>query len=67
MRSPDRIELFVVELGHFWREYCPDWRFMQLLCNFQRWLGYDGFYLEDDKCMERFEKYFIETFGRELD
>ncbi len=30
---------------------------MQLMCNFQRAIGHDGFYIEDDKFIEALETY----------
>lgn len=54
MRNPDRIKPLLEELGNIWETYCPDWRFMQLVVNFQSWLRSDGFYIEDDKIIEKF-------------
>lgn len=54
MRNPDRIKPLLMDLSELWEQYCPDWRFMQLICNFQQWLRSDGFYIEDDKILEKF-------------
>ena len=51
MRDPKRIWPFLTTLAELWELY-PDWRFMQLVCNIQRQIGSDGFYIEDDKMME---------------
>ena len=54
MRNPDRIKPLLLDLSELWEQYCPDWRFMQRVCNFQQWLRSDGFYIEDDKILEKF-------------
>ncbi len=54
MRNPDRIKPFLETVEELWNKY-PDWRFMQLICNLQRYLGTDGFYYEDDKMREILE------------
>ena len=51
MRDPKRIWPFLTTLAELWELY-PDWRFMQLVCNIQRQIGQDGFYIEDDKMQE---------------
>ena len=51
MRDPKRIWPFLTTLAELWELY-PDWRFMQLICNIQRQIGSDGFYIEDDKMQE---------------
>ena len=48
MRDINRIDEFLSQLGRLWK-LVPDWRFMQLICNFQRYIGSDGFYLEENK------------------
>ena len=45
-RNPDRIDGFLETLGRAWKRV-PDWRFFQLICNIQRAMHSDGFYLED--------------------
>ena len=57
MRKADRIDSFCVELAEMWKKV-PDWRFMQLINNFQRFLGQDGFYIEDDELLEKLREYF---------
>ena len=57
MRNENRIYPICIEIAIEWQNTCPDWRFMQLFDNFQKWLGNDGFYLEDDKFMEKFKEY----------
>ena len=56
MRNANRIYPLMNELAAIWLEINPDWRFMQLICNFMSWLGNDGFYIEDDKILEYFKK-----------
>lgn len=51
MRDPKRIRPFLTTLAELWELY-PDWRFLQLICNIQRRIGSDGFYIEDDKLLE---------------
>lgn len=51
MRDPNRIDEFLKEFAELWRLF-PDWRFLQLVCNIQRQIGNDGFYIEDDKLLE---------------
>jgi len=48
MRDINRIDEFLSQLGRLWK-LVPDWRFMQLICNLQRYIGSDGFYLEENK------------------
>ena len=31
MRNPDRIKPLLLDLSELWEQYCPDWRFMQLV------------------------------------
>lgn len=59
MRNPDRIVPLLTQLGEIWAQYFPDWRFMQVVCNFQAWLKSDGFYIEDDKLIEKFCEFVI--------
>ena len=54
-------ERFGIELALLWRKYAPEWRFMQFICNFNAWLGSDGFYMEDYKTLEK-----MEEFGKQL-
>ena len=63
MRDINRIEGICNKISEIWKNYCPDWRFMQLMNNFMGWLGHDGFYIEDDKFIERFNEYIKELFG----
>lgn len=57
MRNPNRIDDVLQQIGELWK-MVPDWRFMQLICNFQRFLGSDGFYIEDDKLVEKIKEWF---------
>ena len=57
MRNSNRIHPLLMDIGNVWKQCFPDWRFMQVVCNFQRWLNSDGFYIEDDKLCEEFCKF----------
>lgn len=57
MRDPNRIDKFCEMLKVYWH-MVPDWRFMQLVCNLQSYIGGDGFYLEDDKVMKMLKNWF---------
>lgn len=58
MRDMNRIDLFLNELEKIWKEECPDWRFMQLICNLQSACDSDLFYLEENQLLEYAKKYF---------
>lgn len=55
MRDPKRIDEVLKTVGDVWKQV-PDWRFMQLICNFQRHIQSDGFYIEDDRLTERIKE-----------
>jgi hypothetical protein len=55
MRDVNRIPEFLAKVGEIWIKNCPDWRFGQLLTNF---IDEDPFYWEEDKFLEKLEKYF---------
>ena len=61
MRDPKRISNFCVELGCIWQENFPDWRFGQVMSNFERWLkeikNVDIFFLEEDEFMALFREF----------
>ena len=61
MRDIDRIDSICDSLKQIW-ETLPDWRLMQLIVNFQDYIGNDGYYLED----EDFIKTLAEMTGVEL-
>ena len=56
MRDINRIDTFCDELKSIWKEV-PDWRFMQLINNFQRSINSDGFYIEDDKLIDELKNF----------
>lgn len=56
MRDINRIKPICDEICNLW-VIVPDCRFMQLVCNFTKYLGYDGFYLEDDAFIEKFREF----------
>lgn len=64
MRSPERIDSVLAEIGRIWKEV-PDWRFMQLICNFQRYIRSDGFYLEEDRFVGKLEEMRKEVLGEQ--
>ena len=61
MRDPKRIDKFCAKLAGIWKYKCPDWRFGQLISNFQCWLsikdGTDIYYIEESKMMELFKEF----------
>ncbi len=56
MRDPNRIPIFISELGDVWKEKLPEWRFGQLMYNFMCEVG-DPFYWEEDKFLEKFKEF----------
>lgn len=56
MRDPKRIDKRLNPLCEVWYEF-PDWRFMQLICNSQSWMGMDGFILEDEDFQKKLSEY----------
>jgi len=62
MRNINRIRKFCNELADIWESECPDWRFGQLIVNVMRRNQIaDPFYIEEDKMMEMFKSYFINS------
>lgn len=61
MRSKDRINPFLYEIGTIWKESFCDIRFGQLICNFFSWIAsekkIDPFYIEEGKMLELFTEY----------
>ncbi len=61
MRDPKRIDKFCDELAVIWKEKVPDWRFGQLMSNFQSWLsfkdGTDIFFPEEEKTLELLKEF----------
>lgn len=61
MRDPKRIDKFCDEFKSIWKDNAPDWRFGQLIRNFQCWLsikdGTDIYYIEESKMMELFKEF----------
>ena len=54
MRDIKRIQPLLEDIGNVWGHCFPDMRFMQVIVNFQSWLGSDGFYIEDNELIEKF-------------
>ena len=57
MRDIDRIKPFLDEFGEIWKTNFPDWRFGQLMCNLQSYVGSDLFYCEENKILEILHNY----------
>ena len=60
MRDPNRIDKFCNELAAIWKSNAPDWRFGQLMSNFQRWCAVkkiDIFFPEDNEILELFKEF----------
>lgn len=61
MRDPKRIDKFCSELAAIWKGKVPDWRFGQLMSNFECWLtnekGIDIFFPEENKTLELFKEF----------
>lgn len=60
MRDADRLEPLYDYLKEVHIKHFPDWRFFQFIDNFRSWIGYDFFYIEDDKVKELMEKFIKE-------
>lgn len=65
MRDINRLDDFYNELKFLHKKYFPDWRFGQMLMNFQHWCYLvkkisDIFYLEEDEFLFYFNKYIEE-------
>ena len=60
MRDPNRLDNFYEKFKELHKTYYPDWRFGQLIINFINWHYYkyktDPFYIEENKCLDRFEE-----------
>ena len=57
MRDPARMEPFFAELAELWEQYCPDWRFGQLISNWILAERRDPFYWEEDKFIKELRKF----------
>ena len=57
MRDPNRLDAFYNELAKIHKESFPDWRFGQFMMNFLSWYGYDPFYIEENKFIEKLNEY----------
>ena len=61
MRDPDRLDSVYDRIKELHKEHLPDWRVSQLFNNFFSWhiarTRTDGFYLEEDAFLERFEDF----------
>ena len=56
MRDVNRIDKFLEEFGELWKKY-PDLRFSQIVCNLQRYIGNDGFYLEEEDYIQKLKDF----------
>ena len=62
MRDPARLYIFYNKLQEIHITYFPDWRFTQLISNFEYWLRankniHDIFYLEEDNVLNYMNEY----------
>ena len=60
MRSIERIDKFCNEIAEIWKEKVPDWRFGQIISNFDRYMrtkGVDIFFLEENQFMKYFKEF----------
>ena len=65
MRDPGRISAFCDDLKDIWAKL-PDWRFMQLMLNFEYEFfkdGSDPFFLEDDRAINALKEYVNNVVG----
>lgn len=60
MRSRERIEPFLKEIGRIWGEHALDWRFGQFIINVLGACERDPWFYEEDEMLEHFKKYFGE-------
>jgi len=69
MRDPNRLYIFYQELTNVHMTYFPDWRFGQLIYNFNRWFvsekKRDTFYIEEDE-MIKYIKEYANKYGAKL-
>ena len=66
MRDPNRIDRICGQLAEIWKRE-SDWRLSQLLSNFQRYMGYDLFYMEDENFIENLDNYLNIVEGNHID
>lgn len=55
---------FIENFVHLWEQKASELRFMQLICNFQAWWDNDGFYIPDEKLIEKLKEY-LDSITRE--
>ena len=58
MRDPNRLDDFYEKLKKIHKEKVPDWRFGQLISNFESWYGKDIFYLEESQFISKLNEFF---------
>ena len=59
MRDPNRLYHFYDELCRIHMQYCPDWRFAQMISNI--FGDTDIFYMEEDYVLKRVKMFFGEV------
>lgn len=60
MRDPERIDKFCNEIADIWKNEIPDWRFGQIMSNFECWLkgkGIDIFFPEEKEMLKLFKEF----------
>lgn len=58
-RDIERLDPLYEYLKQVHKQNFPDWRFMQFMSNFIEWYGADPFYMEDDKLIDRVNKFIV--------
>lgn len=61
MRDPNRLDAFYEELKRIHKDYFPDWRFGQFICNFLGWVSaekkMDPFFPEEPWMIDALNEY----------
>lgn len=67
MRDINRLDVFYDELKKIHKEYFPDWRFGQFVCNLERWLqankGFNDLFFFEEYEMLHYINEFVESIG----
>lgn len=56
-RSYSRIRNHVGQIGELWFKKVPEWRFGQIISNFESYLGTDIFYISDEDFIRKLNDY----------
>ena len=67
MRDINRLDNLYEKIKEYHKYNIPDFRFIQLMINFLIWhhnkYNTDGFYIEDDECIKRFNEFIFDLKG----